>query len=47
MEDDGHRLKRGLVDQKEGFGARTAVQDHYELDPAMGSELLERSGMLA
>jgi hypothetical protein len=47
MEEDGHHVKRGLVDQKEGFGARTAVQDQYELDPAMASELLERSGMLA
>jgi hypothetical protein len=25
-------LKRGLVEQKEGFGARTVVQDDYEVD---------------
>lgn len=28
----GARLNTGLVDYKEGFGARTVVQDRYELD---------------
>ena len=28
----GTRLSLGISNQKEGFGARTTVQDHYELD---------------
>jgi hypothetical protein len=47
MEEDGRGVNRGLIDQKEGFGARAVVQDHYELDPAAGAERLEQSGMLA
>jgi hypothetical protein len=32
-EQEGPRfLRRGLVEQKEGFGARTVVQDEYEVD---------------
>lgn len=31
-EDDGHSLNHGLMDQKEGFGARVIVHDHYEID---------------
>ncbi|MEX3954868.1 GNAT family N-acetyltransferase [Trinickia sp. EG282A] len=31
-EDEGRRLNVGLVEQKEGFGARAVVHDHYELD---------------
>ncbi len=31
-EDAGRRLNRGLIDQKEGFGARTVAHDHYTLD---------------
>jgi hypothetical protein len=30
-EADGMYLNRGLIDQKEGFGARAVVHDHYEL----------------
>ena len=30
-EDEGRRLNEGLADQKEGFGARAVVHDHYEL----------------
>jgi hypothetical protein len=30
-EQDGRLLNRGLVEQKEGFGARSFVHDHYEL----------------
>lgn len=30
-EDDGRVLNTGLVDQKEGFGARAVVHDHYTL----------------
>ena len=30
-EDSGYRLKKGLIDQKEGFGARVVVHDHYEV----------------
>ena len=28
----GYRLNKGLSDQKEGFGARTSLQDAYEID---------------
>lgn len=31
-EDAGRVLNSGLVEQKEGFGARTVVHDHYHLD---------------
>jgi hypothetical protein len=31
-EDEGRVLNQGLMEQKEGFGARTVVHDHYELD---------------
>lgn len=31
-EDDGWRLHQGLVEQKEGFGARAVVHDHYAID---------------
>ena len=31
-EDGGRRLNQGLVEQKEGFGARAIVHDHYALD---------------
>ncbi|HXG93043.1 MAG TPA: GNAT family N-acetyltransferase [Blastocatellia bacterium] len=30
-EDDGYILNKGLIDQKEGFGARVIVHDHYEI----------------
>jgi hypothetical protein len=33
-ENDGRVLNEGLIDQKEGFGARGVVHDHYELDVA-------------
>ena len=33
-EKDGYYLNRGLIDQKEGFGARVIVHDHYEIDLA-------------
>jgi hypothetical protein len=33
-EHDGMYLNRGLIDQKEGFGARAVVHDHYELQLA-------------
>ncbi len=29
---DGLSLDRGLIDQKEGFGARVVVHDHYEIN---------------
>ena len=32
-EADGQVLNVGLVEQKEGFGARSMVHDHYELTP--------------
>ena len=31
-EDNGRKVNRGLIDQKEGFGARALVHDHYTLD---------------
>ena len=31
-EEDGRALKQGLVEQKEGFGARAVVHDHYRID---------------
>lgn len=31
-ENNGFYLNRGLIDQKEGFGARAIVHDHYEID---------------
>jgi hypothetical protein len=31
-EKNGRYLNRGLIDQKEGFGARAVVHDHYEID---------------
>jgi hypothetical protein len=33
-EDGGRVLNRGLIDQKEGFGARAVAHDHYTLDLA-------------
>lgn len=33
-EDAGRRLNGGLIEQKEGFGARAIVHDHYTLDLA-------------
>jgi hypothetical protein len=33
-EHDGRYLNRGLIEQKEGFGARAVVHDHYTLDLA-------------
>ena len=33
-EEGGRKLNRGLIDQKEGFGARTVAHDHYTLDLA-------------
>lgn len=30
-EENGSRLNKGLIDQKEGFGARVLVHDHYEI----------------
>jgi hypothetical protein len=30
-ENDGRYLNRGLLDQKEGYGARVVVQDHYRV----------------
>ena len=31
-EQRGRKLNRGLIDQKEGFGARAVVHDHYTVD---------------
>ena len=31
-DDDGRYLNKGLIEQKEGFGARAVVHDHYTLD---------------
>lgn len=31
---DGAGVNRGLIDQKEGYGARAIVHDHYEVDVA-------------
>lgn len=31
-EEGGRRLNRGLIDQKEGFGARAVAHDQYEID---------------
>ena len=31
-ERDGYYLNRGLIDQKEGFGARAVAHDHYQID---------------
>lgn len=31
-ENDGYYLNRGLIEQKEGFGARVVAHDHYEID---------------
>jgi hypothetical protein len=33
-EENGRRLNRGLIDQKEGFGARAVAHDHYAIDLA-------------
>jgi hypothetical protein len=33
-EDGGRRLNRGLLDHKEGFGARAVAHDHYTIDLA-------------
>ncbi|MFL6520972.1 MAG: GNAT family N-acetyltransferase [Chthoniobacterales bacterium] len=33
-EQGGWKLNRGLIDQKEGYGARVVVQDHYDIDLA-------------
>lgn len=33
-EQEGRVLNRGLIDQKEGYGARVVGQDHYEFDLA-------------
>jgi hypothetical protein len=30
-EEDGRRVNRGLIDQKEGYGARVVAHDHYEM----------------
>jgi hypothetical protein len=30
-EQNGHVLNKGLIDQKEGYGARVIVHDHYEI----------------
>lgn len=38
-ENDGLVLNEGLIDQKEGFGARGVVHDHYELDVADAAPL--------
>ena len=37
-EENGRVLNSGLIDQKEGFGARGVVHDHYELDIAAAVE---------
>lgn len=34
-EENGFYLNEGLIDQKEGFGGRTVVHDHYEIDLKM------------
>ena len=31
-EEGGRRLNKGLVDQKEGYGARVVAHDHYDID---------------
>lgn len=31
-EDQGRTINRGLIDQKEGFGARSIAHDHYRVD---------------
>ena len=33
-EAEGRQVNRGLIDQKEGYGARVVVQDHYDIDLA-------------
>ncbi|PYI94271.1 MAG: GNAT family N-acetyltransferase [Verrucomicrobia bacterium] len=33
-EQEGRKLNRGLIDQKEGYGARVVAHDHYELNLA-------------
>jgi hypothetical protein len=33
-ERDSRWLNKGLIDQKEGYGARVVVHDHYEIDVA-------------
>lgn len=38
-EDNGRFLNEGLIDQKEGFGARGVVHDHYHLDVAPQTEI--------
>jgi hypothetical protein len=30
-QDDGRKINQGLVDQKEGYGARMIAHDHYEI----------------
>lgn len=30
-EEDGRRVNRGLIDQKEGYGGRVVAHDHYEM----------------
>jgi hypothetical protein len=30
-EEDGRRVNKGLIDQKEGYGARVVAHDHYEM----------------
>jgi hypothetical protein len=42
-EDDGRFLNEGLIDQKEGFGARGVVHDHYLLDIAAQTAIAEAS----
>lgn len=40
-EDDGRFLNEGLIDQKEGFGARGVVHDHYQLSIAVETAIAE------
>ncbi|HEY7330703.1 MAG TPA: GNAT family N-acetyltransferase [Gemmataceae bacterium] len=42
-EDNGRLLNEGLIDQKEGFGARGVVHDHYQLEVAAESTVAEAS----
>ncbi|MEN6351613.1 MAG: GNAT family N-acetyltransferase [Syntrophomonas sp.] len=35
-EENGYKLNKGLIEQKEGFGGRTVVHDYYEIGLARG-----------
>lgn len=39
-ENDGRYLNQGLIDYKEGFGGRSFIHDHYQLNTAKGLAIL-------